>query len=63
MHRATVIYMYIYIYILQRVSNTAKDEICNFSLRDAEVMATAALVHLEITWVDRRCAFNAQHLF
>lgn len=38
------------------MSSTAKDEISDFSLRDAEV-------HLEITWVDRRCAFNAQHLF
>lgn len=50
------------IYVSQRMNTTAKDEISNLSLRDAKVTATAALLHLEVAWVDGRCAFNAQHL-
>ena len=51
------------IYVSQRVNSAAKDETSNLSFRDAEVSATAALLHLEVAWMDGRCAFNARRLF
>lgn len=51
------------IYVSQRLNSAAKDEISNLNPGDADVMATAASLHLEVAWVDGRRAFNAQHLF
>lgn len=48
--------------VSQRANSVTKDEISNLSLNDAEVLVTAALLHLEVTgWAGERCAFNTRH--
>lgn len=42
------------IYVSQRANSVTKDEISNLSFNDAEVLVTAALLHLEVTRVGRR---------